>query len=48
MRPGGGLDLVRLAAAFVRDPRGAWRFARDARRALGVLTETAHALTSPD
>jgi hypothetical protein len=48
IRPDGGLDLVRLAVAFVRDPRGAWRFARDARRALGILTETARELTSPD
>jgi nucleoside phosphorylase len=48
IRPDGGLDFMRLTAAFVRDPRGAWHFARDARRALRVLTETARALTSPD
>jgi nucleoside phosphorylase len=49
IRPDGGLDVVRLAAAFVRDPHGAWLFARDAQRALRVLAACARELTSrPD
>jgi hypothetical protein len=44
--PDGTLRPVRIAAAFVRDPRGAAAFARDASRALRTLTTVAHALSS--
>jgi len=46
IRPDGGLDALRLAAAFLRDPRGAAAFVADARRALRTLGEIAVALTA--
>jgi nucleoside phosphorylase len=45
IRPDGRLDVARLAAAFARDPRGAFAFARDARRALHTLGTVARTLT---
>ncbi len=44
--PDGTLRPLRIAAAFVRDPRGAAAFARDASRALRELAAVAHALSS--
>lgn len=46
IRADGRLDTVRLLTAFVRDPRSAFAFARDAQRALGILGRTARELTS--
>jgi nucleoside phosphorylase len=44
--PDGTLRPLRIAAAFLRDPRGAAAFARDAQRALRTLATVAHALSS--
>jgi hypothetical protein len=44
--PDGTLRPLRIAAAFLRDPRGAAAFARDAGRALRTLTVVATALSS--
>jgi hypothetical protein len=46
IRPDGRLDVGQLMMAFARDPRGAFGFARDARRALQRLGSAARALTA--
>jgi nucleoside phosphorylase len=46
IRPDGSIDALRVAAAFVREPLGALRFVRDARRALTQLTRVARVLAA--
>jgi hypothetical protein len=45
IRADGSIDVLRIAAAFVRSPRAAYAFIRDVRHALGRLTKITRTLS---